>query len=65
MMRKKVVGKFFKRGDVMTNGWHPKIAKVGIKKEKGFLYFVDKQGDISSAKMARGDKKGGIPQKSC
>ena len=40
-----------------------KVAKVGIKKEKGFLYFVDKQGDISSAKMARGDKKGGAPKK--
>ena len=40
-----------------------KVAKVGVKKEKGFLYFVDKQGDISSAKMARGDKKGGAPKK--
>jgi hypothetical protein len=28
-----------------------KIAKVGIKKEAGWLYFVDKQGDISKAKM--------------
>lgn len=36
-----------------------KVAKVGITKEKGFLYFVDKDGDISKAKMARGrgDKK--------
>ncbi len=31
-----------------------KVAKVGIKKEKGWLYFVDKKGDISRAKMARG-----------
>ena len=31
-----------------------KVAKVGIKKERGYLYFVDKQGDISRAKMARG-----------
>ena len=30
-----------------------KVAKVGIKKESGYLYFVDKQGDISSAKMSR------------
>ena len=39
-----------------------KVAKVGIKKEKGNLYFVDKQGDISCAKMARGrgKKAGGI-----
>lgn len=34
-----------------------KIAKVGIKKEQGFLYFVDKDGDISRAKMARGGQK--------
>lgn len=32
------------------------VAKVGVKKEKGFLYFVDKQGDISAATMARGGK---------
>jgi hypothetical protein len=31
-----------------------KVAKVGIKKERGYLYFVDRQGDISRAKMARG-----------
>ena len=41
-----------------------KVAKVGIKKEEGYLYFVDKQGDISRAKMARGKKKArGKPQK--
>ncbi len=40
-----------------------KIAKVGIKKEKGYLYFVDKKGDISCAKMARGSKRGGSPKK--
>lgn len=34
-----------------------KVAKVGIKKEKGWLYFVDRQGDISKAKMARGGRK--------
>jgi len=34
-----------------------KVAKVGIKKESGYLYFVDKQGDISRAKMSRGGKK--------
>jgi hypothetical protein len=32
------------------------VAKVGVKKEKGALYFVDKQGDISCATMARGGK---------
>ena len=40
-----------------------KVAKVGVKKEKGYLYFVDKKGDVSKAKMARGKKKGGKPQK--
>lgn len=34
-----------------------KVAKVGVKKESGYLYFVDKDGDISRAKMARGGKK--------
>jgi len=34
-----------------------KVAKVGIKKQAGYLYFVDKDGDISCAKMARGGKK--------
>lgn len=40
-----------------------KVAKVGVKKEEGYLYFVDKDGDISRVKMARGGKKGGKPQK--
>jgi hypothetical protein len=40
-----------------------KVAKVGIKKAKGYLYFVDKKGDVSCAKMARGSKKGGSPKK--
>ena len=40
-----------------------KVAKVGVKKEKGYLYFLDKQGDISAAKMARGGSKGGSKKK--
>ncbi len=40
-----------------------KVAKVGIKKAKGYLYFLDKHGDISCAKMARGGSKGGSPKK--
>ena len=35
-----------------------KVAKVGIKKEPGYLYFVDKKGNVAKAKMARGKKKG-------
>jgi len=34
-----------------------KVMKFWIKKEKGYLYFIDKHGDISRAKMARGGKK--------
>ena len=40
-----------------------KVTKVGVKKAKGYLYFVDKKGDVSRAKMARGKKKGGKPEK--
>lgn len=38
------------------------IQKVGLKREKGYLYFIDKKGNISCAKMARGKKKGGSPK---
>ena len=48
-----------KGGDNMAK----KVAKVGVKREKGYLYFIDKDGDVSSAVMARGDKKGGKPKK--
>jgi len=34
-----------------------KVLKCGIKKKKGYLYFIDKRGDISRAKMARGGRK--------
>ena len=40
-----------------------KVAKAGVKREKGYLYYLDKQGDVSRAKMARGGKKGGSPKK--
>ena len=40
-----------------------KVAKVGVKRQKGYLYFIDKQGDVSCAMMARGNKKGGKPKK--
>ncbi|MDI3544326.1 MAG: hypothetical protein PWQ28_607 [Candidatus Woesearchaeota archaeon] len=37
-----------------------KVARVGIKKEKGYLYFVDKNGNVARVPMARGKnvKKG-------
>lgn len=34
-----------------------KVAKVGIKKEKGYLYFVDKEGDVSRARMGHSKKQ--------
>ena len=38
-----------------------KVMKLGIKREKGYLYYIDKQGDVSCAKMARGAKKEIMP----
>ena len=35
-----------------------KVAKVGVKRQEGYLYFLDKNGNVSRAKMARGKKKG-------
>lgn len=43
-----------------------KVAKVGIKKEAGYLYFLDKDGDIAKTKMSRGRGTGAAkstPQK--
>ena len=36
-----------------------KVAKVGIKRKKGYLYYVDKRGNVVETKMARGRAKGG------
>ena len=36
-----------------------KVAKVGVSKESGYLYFVDKNGDVSRAQMSRGGRSGG------
>jgi hypothetical protein len=33
------------------------IAQAHVKKEKGWLYFIDKKGNVARAKMARGRKK--------
>ncbi len=40
-----------------------KVAKLGAKRETGFLYFVDKDGDLSRSPMARGGKKKGGPKR--
>ena len=34
-----------------------KLIKLGIKRIKGCLYYIDKKGDVSCAKMKRGGKK--------
>jgi len=36
-----------------------KIIRCGIKRKKGYLYFVGKNGHAYETKMARGKKKGG------
>ena len=36
-----------------------KVAKVGVKKQKGYLYFIDKKGNVARAKMSRGKNKKG------
>jgi len=32
------------------------VKSAGVKRESGWLYFIDKDGDVSRAKMARGRK---------
>ena len=34
-----------------------KVMKLGIKRKAGYLYFLDKKGDVSCAKMVRGGRK--------
>ena len=42
-----------------------KVSRAGVKRESGFLYFLDADGDISRAPMVRGRGKGakGKPEK--
>ena len=42
-----------KEGDVWQLNPKKKVAEAGITREKGYLYFVDKQGDISRVAMKR------------
>ncbi len=35
------------------------VAKVGVKKQSGFLYFVDKHGNVARATMSRAGRKKG------
>ena len=36
-----------------------KVAKCGVSKQKGYLYYLDKNGNVARSKMARGGEKGG------
>ena len=44
-------------------GQAEKVAKAGVKREAGYLYWVDEQGDVSRARIVRKSKKGGNPEK--
>ena len=35
------------------------VAKTGVKKQEGYLYFVDKHGNVARAKMSRAGRKKG------
>ena len=37
-----------------------KVSRVGVTRESGYLYFVDKAGDVSRAPMKKSGKKGGV-----
>ena len=36
-----------------------KVAKTGVQKEKGYLYYLGKDGNVWASRMARGSDKGG------
>jgi|TARA_B100000676_G_C17916747_1_gene753115 hypothetical protein len=40
-----------------------KVASTGVKKEKGYLYYLGKDGNVWRSQMARGDSKGGSAAK--
>ncbi len=38
------------------------ISKTGIKRQKEYLYYIDKKGSVCKVKMARAGKKRGSPE---
>ncbi len=41
----------------MTKITHHIIAKNVVKRKPGYLYYIDKDGNVCEAKMARGGRK--------
>ena len=39
-----------------------KVKNVGVTKQSGFLYFLDKNGHVSKTKMARGADRSSTPE---
>ena len=39
-----------------------KVKNTGVTKQSGYLYYLDKNGNVSRTRMARGDNKGGSPE---
>ena len=39
-----------------------KVKTTGVTKQSGYLYYLDKNGDVSRVRMARGANKGGSPE---
>jgi len=39
------------------------VSRTGVKKESGYLYYLDKNGNVSRSKMARAGKGGGNAEK--
>jgi hypothetical protein len=40
-----------------AKGKSEKVARTQVKKESGYMYFIDKDGDVARTRMARGGKK--------
>ena len=40
-----------------------KVKTTGVTKESGYLYYLDKGGNVARTKMARGASKGGSAEK--
>jgi len=46
-----------KRAGKKANKKQTVVAKLGIKRKKGFLYYLDKKGNLCEAKMQRGGRR--------